>query len=122
MVSLAVIILALLRISDVDYVTTMLNASSKWVILSYLSSTLVILWLYDFWIDQGMLYLLDNECWDFNQPFSEIARHGGGRIAVTPKDSRGKVRMLESHSFPNAYCPDCASAISIGLAGGGDVC
>lgn len=99
LVSLAVIILALLRISGVDYVTTMLNASSKWIILSYISSSFVILWLYDFWIDQAKLALLGNRYWDFNQPSGEITRHGGGRIAVTPKDTGGEARMFEPITF-----------------------
>ncbi|MBU1564008.1 MAG: patatin-like phospholipase family protein [Proteobacteria bacterium] len=99
LVSLAVIILALLRISGLDYVTTMLNASSKWIILSYIASTYAILWLYDFWIDQATLYLLDNGSWDTRKHSSEMALHGGGRIVVAQKGSAENVRMFEPIAF-----------------------
>ena len=98
LVSYAVIILALLRIIGVDYVTTMLDASSKWTIFSYLFSSFIILWLYDFWIDQSVLKLMGDKYWHYNKPSSEIARHGGGRIAVTPFTG-GETRMFEPIAF-----------------------
>jgi hypothetical protein len=100
LVTLAIIIIAVLRLAGFDYVTTMLDAGSKPTLFSYIISTYSLFWFYDFWIDQAILDLVI-EANGFPEESKIVMRHGGGRIAVVAKIDSDKMRkrMFEPAAF-----------------------
>jgi hypothetical protein len=97
-VTLIIILLAVLRLAGVDYITTILDTSSKWIIFSYILSTYVLFWLYDLWVNQAVLDLLGN-LGRFRSASGFVQRHGGGRIAVSATGDKAGMRMFEPALF-----------------------
>jgi hypothetical protein len=99
-VTLIIILMALLRLLDMSYVTTVLDAGSKGTIFSYIISTYFLFWFYDFWVNQAILDLVikGNR---FSELKKTVHRHGGGRIAVVAKNDDGKdiKRIYEPSAF-----------------------
>jgi hypothetical protein len=100
LVTLAVILLAILRLAEVDYVTTVLDAGSKRTLFSYIISTYALFWFYDFWINQAIVDLVIKNNY-FSDDSETIRRHGGGRIAIinTQAEGKNRRRMFEPAAF-----------------------
>jgi hypothetical protein len=97
-VTLIIIVLAVLRLAGVDYVTTILDTSSKMILFSYIVSTYVLFWLYDLWVNQAVLDLL-GDLGRFRSASGFVRRHGGGRIAVSATGGKSALRMFEPALF-----------------------
>jgi hypothetical protein len=99
-VTLAVIVLAIMRLAGIDYITTVLDNGSNLTLLSYLVSTYTLFWLYDFWIDQAILDLVIKAN-GFASETTAIQRHGGGRLAVIAETPDGieQRRMFDPTAF-----------------------
>jgi hypothetical protein len=97
-VTLVILALAILRLAGVDYVTTILDTSSKLIVFSYILSTYALFWLYDLWVNQAVLDLL-GDLNRFRSASGFVQRHGGGRIAVTATGDKTEIRMFEPALF-----------------------
>lgn len=100
LVTLTLILLAILRLAEFDYVTTVLDAASKRTLFSYFLSTYTLFWFYDFWINQAIVDLVIKNDY-FSDDSETIRRHGGGRIAVinTQAEGKNRPRMFEPAAF-----------------------
>jgi hypothetical protein len=98
--TLVIIVMAVLRLFNVSYVTTVLDAGSKGTIFSYIISTYFLFWFYDFWVNQAILDLVIKEN-KFSGLKDIIYRHGGGRIAVVANNDDGTEmkRVYEPWAF-----------------------
>lgn len=110
-VSLVVLGLVVCRLLSIDYVTTVLDASSVWTVLSYLAAAYSLIWLHDFWVHQSAIDSLSSR--DQRQAMKEskpgaagaldalapagivIVRHGEGRVRVSASTPGLKPRVFE---------------------------
>jgi hypothetical protein len=99
-VTLIIIVMAVLRLLNVSYVTTVLDAGSKSTIFSYIISTYLLFWFYDFWVNQAILDLVIKGN-NFSGLKDIIYRQGGGRIAIVVKndDETELKRVYEPATF-----------------------
>jgi len=100
-VSLAVIIFAVTRIFNVDYVTTVLDQSSRWTVVEIILILYLIFWLFDYWRDRAAAEVLlgllhktgDEHPTSIAYPRKEgatLSIHGAGRlIAACPDPNKG---------------------------------
>lgn len=93
-VTLAITVIAALRLSGVDYITTILDTGSNRFIFSYVLSTYALFWLYDFWVNQATLDIIGKRGEFYFRP-ELIGRHGGGRLAVFREKGGGKKRIFK---------------------------
>jgi len=54
LVSIAIIVLAVLRLAGVAYVSTLLDTASATVVLFYISAAYSAFWLYEYWINRAL--------------------------------------------------------------------
>jgi hypothetical protein len=95
-----------LRLFNLSYVTTVLDAGSKGTILSYIVSTYCLFWFYDFWVNQAILDLVIKEN-RFSEIKKTVNRHGGGRIAVVVNNDDGT--ELQRIYAPSAFLMQIAN-------------
>lgn len=125
LVSLIVVALAVCRLAALSYVSTILDASSAWTVLSYLFAAYSLIWLHDFWIHQSAIDALGDSAQQAAMKSSrpgamgalsaiapeevEVVRHGEGRVLVRLRDRPETFRVFEpaallrriAHTSPN---------------------
>lgn len=88
-ISITVLVLAVMRLAGVSYVTAVLDASPRMIIVSYVAAAYGLLWFYDFWVRQRVLDQLAGLPYRRSTPEAAglpLRRYGGGRIAVMDGD------------------------------------
>jgi len=76
LVSIAIIVLAVLRLARVDYVTTLLDTASAMVVSFYILAAYSAFWLYEYWINRALAERL--------LPLLDQAAPPGARLAWVP--------------------------------------
>ena len=108
-VSLAVIIFAITRLLGVDYVTTVLDQSSRWTVVEIILILFLIFWLFDYWRDRAAAEVLlgllnqgaDDHPTSIAYPRKEgatLSIHGAGRLIAAcpdPEDGFESYRPME---------------------------
>lgn len=111
--SLLVIVLAVTRAFKVSYVTTVLDGTSRWVIIALLLCLYLTMWLYDYWtqrtLSEVLLGVLDpTESHPSRVKYNyqkgketvsgAIQIHGGGRfLAVVPYEPKRKPDKFQAY-------------------------
>lgn len=82
LVSVAIIVLAALRLAGVDYVTTLLDTASAMVVSFYILAAYSAFWLYEYWINRALAERL--------LPLLDVTAPPGARLAWVPYPVRSE--------------------------------
>lgn len=123
LVSLIVITLAIARLCDVTYVTTIFDTAERTVIMLLLASAYVLFWWFDYWVnrllaqelikllnsqavcDAQIPYLIDANCVKTSvlQDGRVLQIHGASRFIVIGSSKKDAGPRFQTHSFDKMF-------------------